>query len=39
VALAAGEELLDQPVVIIHRPRREEASPEGETPAGEPAGS
>ncbi len=39
VALAAGEEQLDQPVVIIHRPRRDEAPAEGETPVGEPAGS
>jgi large subunit ribosomal protein L25 len=37
VALAAGEELLDQPVVVIHRPRREEEPTVGETPAGESA--
>jgi hypothetical protein len=33
VAIVGGEEMLEQPVVIIHRPRREEEEEEAE--AGE----
>ena len=35
VSIIGGEEMLEQPVVIIHRPRREEEEAEGEVPEGE----